>query len=56
MILGDAVVRDATGAAYVLGQAWADRDAIVVFVRHFEATAFALCSDRAPHRSGRAGL
>jgi hypothetical protein len=42
MILGDAVVHDATGAPYVLGRAWADRDAIVVFVRHF---ACAACSE-----------
>ena len=35
MILGDAVVCDASGAPYVLGRAWTERDAIVVFVRHF---------------------
>ena len=33
--LADATVRDAAGAPYRLGDAWAARDALVIFVRHF---------------------
>jgi len=35
MALGDVTVLDASGASVALETAWADRDAIVVFVRHF---------------------
>jgi hypothetical protein len=33
--LADAVVRDAAGVPHRLGEAWAGRDALVIFVRHF---------------------
>jgi hypothetical protein len=33
--LADAVVRDGAGASHRLGDAWAGRDAVVIFVRHF---------------------
>jgi peroxiredoxin len=42
MNLADAVVLDASGTQVVLGDAWRDRDAILIFVRHF---ACAGCSD-----------
>ena len=36
--LAESVVRDAAGAGHRLGDAWATRDAVVVFVRHFACT------------------
>jgi len=33
--LADAVVRDAGGASHRLGDAWAARDVLLIFVRHF---------------------
>lgn len=33
--LADSVVRDAADRPFRLGDAWADRDALVIFVRHF---------------------
>ncbi len=33
--LGDAVVRDAAGATHRLGDMWATRDVLLIFVRHF---------------------
>jgi peroxiredoxin len=33
--LADAIVRDGTGGEHRLGDAWATRDALVIFVRHF---------------------
>ncbi|HEY1549754.1 MAG TPA: peroxiredoxin-like family protein [Kofleriaceae bacterium] len=33
--LADAIVRDAAGGEHRLGDAWATRDALVIFVRHF---------------------
>jgi hypothetical protein len=33
--LADAVVRDAAGAPHRLGDTWAERDVVLIFVRHF---------------------
>jgi peroxiredoxin len=33
--LADSIVRDAADRPFRLGDAWADRDALVIFVRHF---------------------